>query len=236
MIFTMNGIICKPLAKKMLTVCFEGNIGSGKSSSLKYLCDKYDKVMSLCEPIDKWHDLRGHNLIEMLYKDLTRNAFAFEHFAQLTRLEMYANQQHTDDHQMKPIRLMERSIYSARYCFTQNLFQSGNLSKPEFIILDEWFKWLSSKSCLKVDLIVYLRTSPETVFQRVKNRSRSEEQEIPIDYLRSLHELHDKWLLSDIKQSENSPQVFTLNADLPQKQLLSLLDSHFDHIFKGILN
>ena len=35
-----------------------------------------------------------------------------------------------------------------------------------------------------VDLIVYLRTTPETAWQRVKARARSEEKVIPIEYLR----------------------------------------------------
>lgn len=35
-----------------------------------------------------------------------------------------------------------------------------------------------------VDLIVYLRTTPEIAWQRVKARARSEEKVIPIEYLR----------------------------------------------------
>ena len=104
-----------------LKICFEGNIGSGKSSSLKYLSEKYDQVMALSEPIDKWVDLRGHNLVDLLYKDLNRNAFGFEHYAQLTRLQMYGDYESMDS--SKPIRLMERSIFSQRYCFTENLIQ-----------------------------------------------------------------------------------------------------------------
>ncbi|CAG2103705.1 unnamed protein product [Medioppia subpectinata] len=174
----MANIVRKQLNKQMFTICIEGNIGSGKSSSLKHLSDKYHNVITHCEPMDRWVNLR-HNMIEMLYKDLNRNAFSFEHFSQLTRLEMFANSYETTDHD-KHIRLMERSIYSARHCFTQNLFNSGNLSKPEFIIIDEWFKRLSAKPCLKADLIIYLRTSPQTVLQRIQNRSRNEEMQIPI--------------------------------------------------------
>ncbi|CAG2174641.1 unnamed protein product [Oppiella nova] len=229
----MNNILRKQITKHMFTVCIEGNIGSGKSSSLKHLSDKYDKVMTSCEPMDRWLDLRGHNMMEMLYKDLTRNAFSFEHFSQLTRLEMFANSYNTAD-DSKRIRLMERSIYSARHCFTQNLYNGGHLSKPEFLIIDEWFKWLSAKPCLKPDLVIYLRTTPQTVFSRIQSRSRSEEMEIPIEYLQQLHELHDNWLL-DENRSNESPQVLTFDADLPQKQLFSLLDQNLDQIFKEIL-
>ena len=110
--------LCGQLLKQ---VCLEGNIGSGKSTSLTYLANKYDQVTALSEPVDKWQDLNGHNLIELMYKDLNRNAFGFETYAQLTRLQMYADSYKFRPN--KPIRLMERSIYSQRYCFTENLIQ-----------------------------------------------------------------------------------------------------------------
>ena len=42
---------------------------------------------------------------------------------------------------------------------------------------------------------IYLRTSPETCYQRLKKRARSEETGISIDYLRALHQKHEDWLL-----------------------------------------
>lgn len=48
----------------------------------------------------------------------------------------------------------------------------------EFSVLCEWYDFLckSPELDLNVDLIVYLRTSPEVVFERVKRRARSEEK------------------------------------------------------------
>lgn len=42
---------------------------------------------------------------------------------------------------------------------------------------------------------VYLRTTPEIVYERMKTRARSEEKCIPLDYLKQLHELHENWLV-----------------------------------------
>jgi deoxyadenosine/deoxycytidine kinase len=86
----------------------------------------------MSEPIDKWLNLKGFNLIELLYKDINRWSFAFEHYAQLTRLQMYENFQNIDT---KPVRLMERSIFSAKYCFTENLFRRYS-SFHSFISID----------------------------------------------------------------------------------------------------
>lgn len=43
-------------------------------------------------------------------------------------------------------------------------------------------------------LTVYLRTDPEVAYQRIKDRNRSEEKDVPFEYIKHLHELHDKWL------------------------------------------
>ena len=64
----------------------------------------------------------------------------------------------------------------------------------EYAVLTEWFDWLISRQSCDVDLIVYLRTDPEVVFERIKKRSRNEEKTIPLDYLRCLHRLHERWL------------------------------------------
>ena len=67
------------------------------------------------------------------------------------------------------------------------------------------------KSALDVDLIVYLRTSPEVAHQRVKARARSEESVIPIEYLRELHDLHEKWLMDG--EEEVPAPVLVVDAD-----------------------
>jgi len=49
------------------------------------------------------------------------------------------------------------------------------------------------------DKIVYLRTPAEVCHERIVKRGRKEETKIPLDYLRSLEELHDEWLIDNPK-------------------------------------
>jgi deoxynucleoside kinase len=49
-------------SKPFLTVCVEGNIGSGKTTFLKHF-KKFSEVCVLDEPIAKWRDVQGHNLL-----------------------------------------------------------------------------------------------------------------------------------------------------------------------------
>lgn len=43
--------------------------------------------------------------------------------------------------------------------------------------------------------LVYLRTSPEVVYQRMRIRARKEENLVSLEYLKQIHEIHDEWLL-----------------------------------------
>lgn len=47
------------------TVFIEGNIGSGKTTFLNYF-QKYDEVCLQTEPVEKWRDLGGVNLLVIL--------------------------------------------------------------------------------------------------------------------------------------------------------------------------
>ena len=85
----------------------------------------------------------------------------FQSYVQLTMLDHHLHKS------SKPVKLMERSIYSSRYCFVENLHKSGKMLGSEFEVLDEWFKFATENSDLNinVDLIIYLRTTPEKVRQ-----------------------------------------------------------------------
>ena len=41
---------------------------------------------------------------------------------------------------------------------------------------------------------IYLRTDPEKCLERIHKRGRREEQSIDLDYLKSIHDVHEDWL------------------------------------------
>ncbi len=57
-----------PKSPQFLTICVEGNIGSGKTTFLKHFKKFSDKICVMDEPISKWRDVRGHNLLVRLYR------------------------------------------------------------------------------------------------------------------------------------------------------------------------
>jgi len=53
----------------------------------------------------------------MLYDDSKRWGFAFQANAQMTLAKLH------NETTKSPIKVMERSIYSARYCFVENFYR-----------------------------------------------------------------------------------------------------------------
>jgi len=88
----------------------------------------------------------------------------------------------------------------------------------EYDVLDEWFKWVIQNLDIKVDLIIYLRTSPEVVFERVVKRKRDEEKIVSLDYIKKLHALHENWLYHKSTFSLPAP-VITINGNLNLEEM-----------------
>jgi hypothetical protein len=100
----------------------------------------------------------------MLYENPHRWGFAFQANAQMTLAKLHAQPAKA------PIKVIERSIYSARYCFVENLYQkytfdfhqknsiipyifSKILQNVEYEILKDWFQMLTSNDSCHLDLI-----------------------------------------------------------------------------------
>ncbi|KAF5284760.1 hypothetical protein FQA39_LY04485 [Lamprigera yunnana] len=144
---------------------------------------------------------------EYMYQDRERWGFTFQSYVQLTMLKQHAFKTPL------PIKLMERSIYSARYCFVEKMYRDNILPGPSASVINEWFKWSIENADTSVDLIIYLKSSPEVVYQRMQDRNRNEEKAVSLQYLREMHEMHENWLYH--KTMFNCPApVLVLNADL----------------------
>jgi len=86
------------------------------------------------------------------------------------------------------------------------------MEEAQYTVLSEWFNFSTANLPIKLDLIVYLRTDPEVAYQRITQRGRSEENSIKLEYLQSVHELHENWL---VRNQKSLPcPVLTIDANL----------------------
>ncbi|XP_005947879.1 thymidine kinase 2, mitochondrial isoform X1 [Haplochromis burtoni] len=193
-------------------ICVEGNIASGKTTCLEYF-SKTSSIEVLTEPISKWRDVRGHNPLALMYQDPQRWGITLQTYVQLTMLDRHLSAVGA------PVRMMERSLFSAKYIFVENLFRSGKMPEVDYAVLSEWFDWITANICIPVDLIVYLQTSPQTCHERLKQRCREEEKVIPLEYLESIHQLYEEWLIRRSSWPVPAP-VLVIPADHNLQRML----------------
>uniref|UniRef100_A0A3P8WRS1 Thymidine kinase 2 n=1 Tax=Cynoglossus semilaevis TaxID=244447 RepID=A0A3P8WRS1_CYNSE len=201
-----------------------GNIASGKTTFLEYF-SKTSNIEVLTEPVSKWRDVQGHNPLSLMYQDPERWGMTLQTYVQLTMLDRHL----TPMVSSASVRMMERSIFSAKYIFVENLSRSGKMPAVDYAILSEWFDWITTNISIPVDLIVYLQTSPQTCHDRLKQRCREEEKVIPLKYLDSIHQLHEDWLIKQTSFPLPAP-VLVIPADHDRQEMQNQYEENRDKI------
>ena len=182
-----------------MLISIEGNIGTGKTTLINILKQKFGKrnnVIFVDEPLQQWLDLKdsdGENILGKFYADQKRWSYSFQMHAFITRSKAIL-EQNTEDN----VIIIERSVITDRNVFASLLNESGKISVMEWQLYIEWFDWLTQHfSKVTTDKFIYLKANPEISYQRMVNRTRDEETNVPIDYLKQVAEKHDNWLLDE---------------------------------------
>lgn len=216
----------------------EGNIGSGKSSLITFISPLLEErnIHLLQEPIDIWRNCNGINLLNVFYSDPSRYCYMFQSYALISRMMYLENNQNqnnsnnqdqnqnqyqnqnqnnnnNNDNITKNIKLIERSILSDK-CFADNCYENNMMNEYEYQAYLTWYNYLISKFQCRPKGIIYLRTTPEICYERMKKRDREEEKSVTFDYLYNLHKKHDEWLLHKNQYSEEIENSETKNCSL----------------------
>lgn len=169
----------------------EGNIGVGKSTFLRLINNSLP-VQVVYEPHEAWQQVGTDNLLERFYNDTKRWAYTFQSYAFVTRVIEQVEHARRNPH---AIQILERSVFSDRYCFAKNCHELGYMNKLEWKLYTEWFSWLVENYTTKPAGFIYLRAEPEICYKRLKYRERKEETGVALEYLEGLHQKHERWLL-----------------------------------------
>lgn len=173
--------------KKPFTILVEGNIGCGKTTFLNNFKDS-SNILALHEPIADWKNVSGYDLMKLFLNNPQTHAFTFQSYVLLTMMK--AHEMETT----RPIKMIERSIFSCRYIFVENLLAMKIMSHEEYSVIDEWFKWLVETKAITADLIIYLRTDPEVAYKRKNDRAKEGDESISLSYIEKLHQHYENWL------------------------------------------
>ncbi|XP_023023109.1 deoxynucleoside kinase isoform X2 [Leptinotarsa decemlineata] len=196
-------------------VSIEGNIGAGKSTLIQYF-QNMPEIDTYPEPLEWWRNLDGHNLLDLMYSNNKEWLRVFQSYVQFTRLKLQTSKPSSTS---TTVQMFERSIQNNRFCFLELAYRSGYLHGADYSVLDQWYRWIRANEDISLDLIVYLRSSPEVVYERVKERGRPEETGVSLQYLTELHESHERWLMTDDEKLNTTP-VLVLDADRTREEIM----------------
>ena len=192
-------------------IVIQGNIGSGKSTWVNHLKEKYINRPDICflqEPVDEWlsiKDANGVNALEHYYNDQHKYAFMFQMMAYISRLSILKRAIESNKYR---IIITERCLFTDRNVFCKMLYDDGLIDIIGYQIYNKWFDEFINIGAVHYKHI-YLRTDPLISKMRVDKRARKEET-IPLEYLEKCHAYHDRWLLNP---EMNNVVVLDANQD-----------------------
>lgn len=164
--------------------CIDANIGAGKTTVLNYLHTHYRLPIDP-EPVQKWQPY----LEEMYTHD--KGAFEFQVRVWLDRcwIQQRPNMQDI---------VMERSPYFQSNVFVPVNVDNKRLSKHEHEMIEEMYN--RSMAMWAPRGYIYLRSDPKKCLERIAKRARNSEEQIPLDYMESLHNYHELAYMKGISE------------------------------------
>lgn len=195
----------------MSIVTVSGNIGSGKTTCLKFLESQLQQTTySVCyEPLHEWIDW-----LQKFYKEPKKYVFGFQVKVLLSFLYF--------QDRSSQFCITERCPLDSVHIFSTNSLNNHLLDKSEFDIIQE----LSEKVSWIPDIYIYIRTSPDICLQRIGKRARACETSVTLTYLKEIHDLYEEHVNSFYKK-QPSTRVFIVDGDqeisVVQRQIMEIV-------------
>tara|TARA_R110001592_G_scaffold358032_1_gene662051 strand:- start:48 stop:1118 length:1071 start_codon:yes stop_codon:yes gene_type:complete len=174
----------------------EGNIGSGKSTIIKILKDRFknnNNIIFLLEPVDEWNTICDNNdktILEKYYEDKKKYAFSFQMMAYISRLSQLKEALKNGYEYI----ITERSLATDKNVFAKMLYDDNEIDEINYQIYNKWFDEFI-KDIPPINYI-YIKTDTIITEARIIERSRKGENKILFEYLQKCSNYHDDWFNS----------------------------------------
>jgi len=176
-------------------IAIAGNIGSGKTTLTRMLSDHYS-----WEP--HFEVVSNNPYLSDFYGDMNRWSLQLQVFFLSKRF-----QAHQTIVKSNISAIQDRSIYEDAHIFARALKEGGQMDERDY---ENYFELYTTMTQFlnPPDLVVYVKRSVNCLKERIKERGRSFEQNIPKEYLQLLERCYEDWI-----KEYDLGKVLIVNAD-----------------------
>lgn len=163
-------------------IAVAGNMGTGKSSLIDFLCRRYRTIRPFFEKNEE------NPYLEDFYRDMGRWAFHSQLYFLTLKFGIHQELDACPDRVIQ-----DRTIFEDAEIFAENLHQRGFLTGRDYGAYRRLYETML-QSLNPPDLLIYLRSGVRTIKKRIKLRGRAYEAAIGTAYLQDLNRLYDRWI------------------------------------------
>ncbi len=200
-------------------IAVAGNIGVGKSTLVKTLSEKLG-----WEPF--YEPVSENPYLADFYDDMPSWGFHSQVYFLMRRLRI-----HRELMRKEGSVIQDRSVYEDAEIFAHNLYLQGAINERDYGTYRELYQVLV-EFLPPPDLVIYLRASVPTLFERISKRGRDYERTISTEYLKKLNMLYERWA-----EHFNLCPVLTVPCDnldyVARPQHLTLIEGKVRDILMG---
>jgi deoxyadenosine/deoxycytidine kinase len=162
-------------------IAIAGNIGSGKSSLVDFLCRECG-----LKPFFEPNDLNPY--LADFYKDMKAWAYHSQLFFLTQKFRI-----HQELDRSKDTVVQDRTIFEDAEIFCTNLFKSGYLSRRDYKTYMDLYHVMVD-SIRPPSVMLYLECPLRTLRKRIAKRGRQMEKALSDSYLKKLEKLYKGWI------------------------------------------
>jgi len=163
-----------------------GNIGAGKSTLVQILSERLG-FKPFFEPVN------DNPYLEDFYRNMETWSFHSQLYFLTRRLRIHKQLLDAEGSVVQ-----DRSVYEDAEVFARNLYLQGDMSTRDYGVYQDLYRILIDL-LPPPNLVVYLRTSVDTLLERINTRGRCFEAGISRSYLDRLNALYEEWINSFIQ-------------------------------------
>lgn len=159
-----------------------GNMGSGKSSLVEFLCRRYSHIRPFYERNEE------NPYLADFYGEMSRWSFQSQVYFLTLKFQV-----HQELGACQQTVIQDRTIYEDAEIFAENLYRRGLMTPRDYRAYRLLYETIL-KSLNPPDLLIYLKSGLRTIRKRIRVRGRSYEEQVDPVYLKSLNNLYDRWI------------------------------------------